>query len=82
MFFKILIKIVQYTKFARITYLIQFFVGFFSFPHKASPYWIIAPQNLVLSPGEDGTLICRANGNPKPRISWLLNGVLIESKFP
>ncbi|XP_057406356.1 neuronal cell adhesion molecule isoform X11 [Balaenoptera acutorostrata] len=45
---------------------------------KASPYWIIAPQNLVLSPGEDGTLICRANGNPKPRISWLLNGVLIE----
>ncbi|XP_068406005.1 neuronal cell adhesion molecule isoform X17 [Eschrichtius robustus] len=45
---------------------------------KAAPYWIIAPQNLVLSPGEDGTLICRANGNPKPRISWLLNGVLIE----
>ncbi|XP_022448722.1 neuronal cell adhesion molecule isoform X7 [Delphinapterus leucas] len=45
---------------------------------KAAPYWIIAPQNLVLSPGEDGTLICRANGNPKPRISWLLNGVPIE----
>ncbi|XP_073665657.1 neuronal cell adhesion molecule isoform X3 [Tursiops truncatus] len=45
---------------------------------KAAPYWIIAPQNLVLSPGEDGTLTCRANGNPKPRISWLLNGVPIE----
>uniref|UniRef100_A0A8D0V9R5 Neuronal cell adhesion molecule n=1 Tax=Sus scrofa TaxID=9823 RepID=A0A8D0V9R5_PIG len=45
---------------------------------KAAPYWIIAPQNLVLSPGEDGTLICRANGNPKPRISWLSNGVPIE----
>ncbi|XP_066898949.1 neuronal cell adhesion molecule isoform X3 [Kogia breviceps] len=45
---------------------------------KAAPYWIIAPQNLVLSPGEDGTLICRANGNPKPRISWLLNGIPIE----
>ncbi|XP_024598024.1 neuronal cell adhesion molecule isoform X1 [Neophocaena asiaeorientalis asiaeorientalis] len=45
---------------------------------KAAPYWIIAPQNLVLSPGEDGTLICRANGNPKPRISWLFNGVPIE----
>uniref|UniRef100_A0A8C3YMS4 Neuronal cell adhesion molecule n=1 Tax=Catagonus wagneri TaxID=51154 RepID=A0A8C3YMS4_9CETA len=45
---------------------------------KAAPYWIIAPQNLVLSPGEDGTLICRANGNPKPRISWLSNSVPIE----
>ncbi|XP_013366014.1 PREDICTED: neuronal cell adhesion molecule isoform X21 [Chinchilla lanigera] len=45
---------------------------------KAAPYWIMAPRNLVLSPGEDGTLICRANGNPKPRISWLTNGVPIE----
>ncbi|XP_012879485.1 PREDICTED: neuronal cell adhesion molecule isoform X11 [Dipodomys ordii] len=45
---------------------------------KAAPYWIVAPQNLVLSPGEDGSLICRANGNPKPRISWLTNGVPIE----
>ncbi|XP_073095159.1 neuronal cell adhesion molecule isoform X13 [Manis javanica] len=45
---------------------------------KAAPYWIVVPQNLVLSPGEDGTLICRANGNPKPRISWLSNGVPIE----
>ncbi|XP_045683182.1 neuronal cell adhesion molecule isoform X16 [Phyllostomus hastatus] len=45
---------------------------------KAAPYWITAPQNLVLSPGENGALICRANGNPKPRISWLSNGVPIE----
>ncbi|KAG8508492.1 Neuronal cell adhesion molecule [Galemys pyrenaicus] len=51
---------------------------FFSFLNKAAPYWIMAPQNLVLSPGENGTLICRADGNPKPRISWLSNGVPIE----
>ncbi|XP_062423320.1 neuronal cell adhesion molecule isoform X23 [Rhea pennata] len=44
---------------------------------KAAPYWITAPRNLVLSPGEDGMLICRANGNPKPHISWLTNGVPI-----
>ncbi|XP_063252732.1 neuronal cell adhesion molecule isoform X21 [Prinia subflava] len=44
---------------------------------KAAPYWLTAPRNLVLSPGEDGTLICRANGNPKPSISWLANGVPI-----
>nr|XP_056703699.1 neuronal cell adhesion molecule isoform X9 [Euleptes europaea] len=44
---------------------------------KAAPYWIREPTNLVLSPGEHGNLICRANGNPKPSISWLANGVLI-----
>jgi len=49
---------------------------------KAAPYWIMAPQNLVLSPGEDGRLTCGANGSPKPRISWLLNGVPVESKLP
>ncbi|KAH0616607.1 hypothetical protein JD844_027849 [Phrynosoma platyrhinos] len=44
---------------------------------KAAPYWIREPTNLVLSPGEDGSLICRANGKPKPNISWLSNGVPI-----
>lgn len=53
----------------------------FLFLPPASPYWITAPRNLVLSPGEDGTLICRANGNPKPSISWLTNGVPIASKM-
>ncbi|KAJ7409991.1 neuronal cell adhesion molecule isoform X1 [Pitangus sulphuratus] len=48
---------------------------------KAAPYWITAPRNLVLSPGEDGTLTCRANGNPKPSISWLANGVPIARKY-
>ncbi|KAM5170645.1 neuronal cell adhesion molecule isoform 2-T2 [Mantella aurantiaca] len=45
---------------------------------KAAPYWITDPKNLVLSPGEDGTLICRANGNPPPAITWLINGVAID----
>uniref|UniRef100_A0A803TJX4 Neuronal cell adhesion molecule n=1 Tax=Anolis carolinensis TaxID=28377 RepID=A0A803TJX4_ANOCA len=44
---------------------------------KAAPYWIREPTNLVFSPGEDGSLICRANGKPKPSISWLANGVPI-----
>ncbi|KAM4676415.1 neuronal cell adhesion molecule isoform 4-T5 [Discoglossus pictus] len=45
---------------------------------KAAPYWITAPRNLIMSPGESGTLICRANGNPTPRITWLINGVPIQ----
>ncbi|XP_010010056.1 PREDICTED: neurofascin isoform X7 [Nestor notabilis] len=38
---------------------------------KAAPYWLDEPQNLILAPGEDGRLVCRANGNPKPAIQWL-----------
>ncbi|KAG8577635.1 hypothetical protein GDO81_010244 [Engystomops pustulosus] len=45
---------------------------------KAAPYWITKPENLVLSPGDDGTLICRAHGNPAPTITWLINGVAVE----
>ncbi|XP_056429912.1 neuronal cell adhesion molecule isoform X9 [Hyla sarda] len=45
---------------------------------KAAPYWITKPENLILSPGDDGTLICRAHGNPAPSITWLINGVAID----
>ncbi|XP_059806227.1 neurofascin-like [Hypanus sabinus] len=45
---------------------------------KAAPYWLNEPQNLVLAPGEYGRLLCRANGNPKPNIQWLVNGEPIE----
>ncbi|XP_069832152.1 neuronal cell adhesion molecule isoform X13 [Dendropsophus ebraccatus] len=45
---------------------------------KAAPYWITKPENLVLSPGDDGTLICRAHGNPAPSITWLINGVAVN----
>uniref|UniRef100_A0AAR2L2C6 Neuronal cell adhesion molecule n=1 Tax=Pygocentrus nattereri TaxID=42514 RepID=A0AAR2L2C6_PYGNA len=46
---------------------------------KAAPYWISAPRNLVLAPLETGVLTCRARGNPKPTISWFMNGVPIEN---
>ncbi|XP_061629770.1 neuronal cell adhesion molecule-like isoform X5 [Phyllopteryx taeniolatus] len=46
---------------------------------KAAPYWISgAPRNLVLAPGENGVLMCRASGTPKPGIQWAMNGVPIE----
>ncbi|XP_072564543.1 neurofascin homolog (chicken) a isoform X17 [Paramormyrops kingsleyae] len=49
---------------------------------KAAPYWLDKPQNLVLAPDESGRLVCRANGNPKPSIQWLVNGEAIESSLP
>ncbi|XP_062245365.1 neuronal cell adhesion molecule-like isoform X11 [Platichthys flesus] len=50
---------------------------------KASPYWIAgAPRNLVLAPGENGVLTCRASGTPKPSITWSMNGIPIENSPP
>ncbi|XP_035858866.1 neuronal cell adhesion molecule-like isoform X26 [Sander lucioperca] len=47
---------------------------------KAAPYWISgAPRNLVLAPGEDGVLTCRASGTPKPSVTWAMNGIPIEN---
>lgn len=46
----------------------------------AAPYWISgAPRNLVLAPGENGVLTCRASGTPKPLITWAMNGIPIEN---
>ncbi|XP_026162926.1 neurofascin homolog (chicken) a isoform X1 [Mastacembelus armatus] len=46
---------------------------------KAAPYWLDKPTDLVLAPDENGRLVCRANGNPKPNIQWLVNGEPIDS---
>uniref|UniRef100_A0A8C7KJ89 Neurofascin homolog (chicken) a n=1 Tax=Oncorhynchus kisutch TaxID=8019 RepID=A0A8C7KJ89_ONCKI len=49
---------------------------------KAAPYWLDQPSNLVLAPDENGRLVCRANGNPKPHIQWLVNGGPINRSLP
>ncbi|XP_062268269.1 neurofascin homolog (chicken) a isoform X8 [Platichthys flesus] len=49
---------------------------------KAAPYWLDKPTDMVLAPDENGRLVCRANGNPKPNIQWLINGQLIDSSPP
>ncbi|XP_067444596.1 neurofascin homolog (chicken) a isoform X10 [Thunnus thynnus] len=49
---------------------------------KAAPYWLDKPTNLVLAPDENGRLVCRANGNPKPNIQWLVNGQPINNSLP
>uniref|UniRef100_A0A3B4A423 Ig-like domain-containing protein n=1 Tax=Periophthalmus magnuspinnatus TaxID=409849 RepID=A0A3B4A423_9GOBI len=49
---------------------------------KAAPYWLDKPTDLVLAPDENGRLVCRANGNPKPNIQWLVNGQPLDSSVP
>ncbi|KAM8977242.1 neurofascin [Pelodytes ibericus] len=49
---------------------------------KAAPYWLDEPKNLILAPGENGRLVCRANGSPKPTIQWLMNGEHIPVGIP
>ncbi|XP_036388903.1 neurofascin-like [Megalops cyprinoides] len=49
---------------------------------KVAPYWIEKPANLIVAPDENGRLVCRANGNPKPTIQWLVNGEPIEIARP
>ncbi|XP_051547379.1 neuronal cell adhesion molecule a isoform X11 [Myxocyprinus asiaticus] len=46
---------------------------------KAAPFWISAPQNLILAPKETGMLTCRVDGNPRPKVTWSVNGVAIEN---
>ncbi|XP_028426201.1 neuronal cell adhesion molecule a isoform X5 [Perca flavescens] len=46
---------------------------------KAAPFWVSAPRNLILAPNETGILTCRVNGEPKPKITWFVNGVPIEN---
>ncbi|XP_030295040.1 neuronal cell adhesion molecule a isoform X5 [Sparus aurata] len=46
---------------------------------KAAPFWVSAPRNLILAPNETGSLTCRVSGEPKPKITWFVNGVLIEN---
>ncbi|XP_077565479.1 neuronal cell adhesion molecule-like isoform X2 [Stigmatopora nigra] len=46
---------------------------------KAAPFWVSAPRNLILAPNETGILTCRVSGDPKPDISWFVNGVPVEN---
>ncbi|XP_022241027.1 neogenin-like isoform X2 [Limulus polyphemus] len=44
----------------------------------ASPRFIATPKDIIATEGDNITLDCAANGNPRPRITWLKNGVTID----
>ncbi|KAK9876149.1 hypothetical protein WA026_011265 [Henosepilachna vigintioctopunctata] len=43
-----------------------------------APTFIAKPHNEIVIDGHDISLDCAANGNPKPTITWLKNGVAID----
>ncbi|XP_078730984.1 neuronal cell adhesion molecule-like isoform X2 [Lampetra fluviatilis] len=44
----------------------------------AAPYWTSKPEGKTVVPGDDANLYCEADGKPKPKIQWLINGVPVE----
>lgn len=46
----------------------------------AAPFWLEKPTNLVLAPEQNGRLVCRSDGVPRPTINWFYNGDPIECK--
>ncbi|XP_035014683.2 neurofascin isoform X1 [Hippoglossus stenolepis] len=49
---------------------------------KAAPFWLEKPSDLVLAPEENGRLVCRTDGAPRPSVTWLVNGEPIENEVP
>uniref|UniRef100_A0A8B9LXH8 Neurofascin n=1 Tax=Astyanax mexicanus TaxID=7994 RepID=A0A8B9LXH8_ASTMX len=45
---------------------------------KSTPFWVQKPESLVLSRDDGGQIECQADGIPRPRIQWLVNGEPIE----
>ncbi|RXN11274.1 neurofascin-like isoform X1 [Labeo rohita] len=41
---------------------------------KSVPFWVEKPESLVLSRDDGGSIVCRADGIPRPQIQWLVNG--------
>uniref|UniRef100_A0A668A0M1 Neurofascin n=1 Tax=Myripristis murdjan TaxID=586833 RepID=A0A668A0M1_9TELE len=49
---------------------------------KAAPFWLERPSDLILAPEENGQLVCRSDGAPRPTIRWFINGEPIETATP
>ncbi|TRY66476.1 hypothetical protein DNTS_005367 [Danionella cerebrum] len=46
----------------------------YSITVEAAPYWIKEPKSQLYAPGETVKLHCKADGIPKPEVTWSING--------
>ena len=49
-----------------------------SFPFSDKPGFTAYPQNQTVREGDTVTLFCNATGNPKPSISWTIDGLTMN----
>nr|XP_028567318.1 neural cell adhesion molecule L1 isoform X3 [Podarcis muralis] len=49
---------------------------------EAAPYWIKEPESEIFAPGENVRLNCDVDGQPKPEVSWRINGIPLEEVMP
>ena len=48
------------------------------FPFSDKPAFAAHPQNKTVREGDTVTLFCNATGNPKPSISWTIDGLTVN----
>ena len=53
-------------------------IGFF--PYSDEPEFTTYPQSQTVREGDNVTLLCDATGNPKPSISWIIDGLTVNVK--
>ena len=51
------------------------------FPFSDKPAFTTHPQNKTVREGDTVTLFCNATGNPRPSISWTINGRTVHSEL-
>ena len=51
-------------------------IGFF--PYSDKPAFTTYPLNQTVQEGDNVTLLCDATGNPKPTISWTIDGLTVN----
>ncbi|XP_067302078.1 neural cell adhesion molecule L1.2 isoform X2 [Pseudorasbora parva] len=54
----------------------------YSITVEAAPYWTKEPKSQLYAPGETIKLECKADGIPKPDVTWSINGNLLTDIDP
>jgi len=49
------------------------------FCYAEPPVVITSPQDENVTEGDTATILCRANGSPRPAIQWIFNGAPLSS---